>query len=164
MYIQELFENSLKRMDHTDIGTGVTIGDNQVNIIGPDKAGMNIADAIKYIKQYPDGFLHHDEFEEDSFIFMAYDNTFKFWHGDVDIPKPIEDRIDDWDWEEDIQLIHADFCLYNGLGDPSECSNSNIMNNWNYYSVLSAIDGMKNGWEWWNSIRSNVPMLGDFSL
>ncbi len=107
---------------------------------GAHREDMSLEEAKQYLDSYPDGTLHHEGFETDSFVTKNEIGEYVFYHS-------VRQKLMTWDWEEDIKEFDAEgqFNIFAGWWYAPGVE----MNEW---YIPGAGPGA--GKDWWYSIQS----------
>ena len=103
------------------------------DIMGDDVSGLTTADAKAYLDQHPNGTLHNDIFDTDSFITLDMNGNYLFYHG-------VDDKIMSWDWSELDSMIEDD-------------RDREFMKDW-WYHPGDQMEVTNGGFKWWSDLRS----------
>lgn len=100
-----IIENNLPaHRKSTDVDNNAEVV--QGELLGPPRDNMSPEEAKAYLETYPAGVIHHDIFENTSYIFLRKDGRFGFWY-------PLQEKwggktVTPWDWNTDIADLRAD--------------------------------------------------------
>ncbi len=134
----EIVEN-VRRMEPRDysVYSGVTIDHDPENasldIQGDHRDKMNTQQAKDYLDQHPNGTIHNDIFNTDSFITLDKNGNYLFYHG-------VDNKIMPWDWSEAEEMIEND-------------QDRAYMEDW-WYHPGAEMDVTNGGHKWWSDLRS----------
>ena len=134
----DLFEN-VRPMEPRDysVYSGRTIDHDPENasldIMGKDVSGMPTEEAKAYLDQHPNGTLHNDIFDTDSFITIDKNGQYIFYHG-------VKDKPMSWDWSEVEEMIEND-------------RDRAWLNDW-WYHPGDQMEVTNGGQKWWSDVRS----------
>jgi hypothetical protein len=106
-----------------------------MNIQGDDKSGMDWEEAKRYLDLYPNGTVHNDMFDTDSFITLSKDGNYLFYDS-------VKDQVEPWAWSELDQMVD--------MNDPQD---QKYMADW-WYHDGGQMDVTNGGHTWWDDLRS----------